>query len=666
MLDLGTLKIGIDVEDGKAKEGLNSVSNEMDKTGKKAEGLGTKIKGFIKAFAAAAVIREIVKIGKAALDAYSQYEQLSGGVEKLFGKESAEKVSKYAEEAYKTAGISANKYMELTTSFSASLLQSLGGDTDKAADYADKAIKDMSDNANVFGTNITDIQNAYKGFAKQNYTMLDNLKLGYGGTKTEMERLLADAEKVTGIHYDIENFDDVIEAIHVIQTEQKITGTTAKEASKTIEGSINMAKASWENFLTSLGSGDSSKISESIGNLFSSIGTVAKNVIPTLLKIVSGLIDSVFEAIPKLFSGKGGGLIKQILVWISKLPAKILKGLTKMITSIADNIGNMSSKGMSGAGLKIIKNLIVGILKALPQLLLALGKLALALIQKVPSLFKNLGKAIMDAIISGIKKMLGAVGKAFSTVLAPSKIATKAIDTVKKGWDKVIKQPAKKVYEMAQKKFDDVKNKAKAVFNQWKSNLGQKASKAYSVAKSGFDTFVSKAKDVYNKWKDIQGQVAKKTFEVAKKGFTTVLNAMKDIWSKWKDILGMSSKKKFTVESKGKVPGKRIGLREVPYDGYLAELHKGEAILTAAETNQYKKWINQQANQTDEPQQLMVQSMGIDYNKLATTMIEALSGMNINTAVNVNGKTIAQATAPFIQTEINSLERRANRARGVV
>ena len=666
MLDLGTLKIGVEVDDKKAKEGLNSISGEMDKTGKKTEGLGTKIKGFMKAFAAAVVVKEIFKIGKAALDAYSQYEQLSGGIEKLFGEQSSKTVMKYAENAYKTAGISANKYMELTTSFSASLLQSLGGDTEAAAKISNRAIKDMSDNANVFGSDITSIQNAYQGFAKQNYTMLDNLKLGYGGTKTEMERLLQDASKLSGVEYDIANFDDVINAIHVIQKEQKITGTTAREASKTIEGSVNMAKASWENFLTSLGSGNGAKVSKSMGELFSSIGTVAKNVLPALMNIIDGLISSVFEAIPKLFSGKGGGLIKQILKWISTLPAKILKGITSMINGIADNIGKMSSKGMSKTGVQFVKNLVLGILKALPQLLLALGKLALALIKQIPSLFKNLGKAIIDAIVSGIKKSVNVVGKAFSTVLKPSKIATKAIDTVKKAWDKVIKQPNKKAYQMAQKKFDEVKNKAKAVWNQWKTNLGQKAHKAYSVAKSGFETFVSKAKDVYNKWKNILGQANKKTFEVAKKGFTTVFNAMKNIWSKWKDILGMSSKKKFTVESKGKVPGKRIGLREVPYDGYIAELHKGEAILTAAETNQYKKWINQQANQQDEASKVTVQSMGIDYNKLATTMLQALSGMNINTEVNVNGRAIAQATAPFMKKEINSLEKRANRALGVV
>jgi len=680
MLDLGTLKIGIDVDDGKAKQGLSSISGEMEKTGKKTEGLGTKVKGFIKAFAAAYAVKEIVKIGKAALDAYSQYEQLSGGVEKLFGKDSAKTVSKYADEAYKTAGISANKYMELTTSFSASLLQSLGGDTEKAAKYADRAIKDMSDNANVFGTSMEDVQNAYKGFAKGNYTMLDNLKLGYGGTKTEMERLLGDAEKLTGIHYDIANFDDVIQAIHVIQKEQGITGTTAKEASKTIEGSVNMAKASWENFLTSLGSGNGAKISESLGQLFSSIGTVAKNVIPAIMNIVDGLISSIFEAIPNLFSGKSGGLIAKILKWVATLPAKIMKGLTSAINGLAKGVDKMSAKGMANTGVTFIKNIIVGILKALPQLLLALGRLALALIKQLPKLFKNVGTGIMKAIVEGIKSALGIVGQAFATVLQPSKIATNAIDTVKKSWDTVIKQPAKKVYQMAQQKFDEVKNKAKDVFNQWKNNLNQKASKAFSVAKSGFESFVSSAKSVYGKWSNVLGQAGRKTFEVAKKGFETVLSSMKSIYNKWKDILGQKSTKTFTTiketitkaisggssGSKKKKKKKRIGLREVPYDGYEAELHKGETILTAAETNQYRKWLNNQTQMKSEPQQMMLASANIDYDKLAQTMINALSGMNINTAVNVDGRMVAQATAPFMKKEINTIDRRNNRALGIV
>ena len=668
MLDLGTLKIGIDVEDGKAKQGLNSISGEMDRTGKKAEGLGTKVKGFIKAFAAAYAIQEIIKIGKAALDAYSQYEQLKGGVEKLFGKESSKTVMKYAENAYKTAGISANKYMELTTSFSASLLQSLGGDTDKAAKYADKAIKDMSDNANVFGTSMEEVQNAYKGFAKGNYQLLDNLKLGYGGTKTEMQRLLADAEKLTGIHYDIANFDDVIQAIHVIQKEQGITGTTAKEASKTIEGSVNMAKAAWENFLAALGSGNGKKISKTLGDLFSSIGTVAKNVIPAIMNIIDGLISSIFAAIPKLLSGNTGGLVSKILKWVSTLPAKILNGITTAINGLADNVGKMSSQSMANTGVEMIKNMIVGIVKALPQLVLALGRLATAYLKQLPKMYKSVGSAIMKAIVQGIKAAIGIVGKAFATVLKPSKVAVKAIDSVKKAWDKVIKQPAKKIYSMAQKKFDEVRNKAKNMWNQWKSNLNQKAHKAYSVAKSGFESFVNSARNVYDKWKDILGQRASKTFSVLKKGFSTVLDSMKSIWNKWQDILGQKSTKSFTINktTNEKTNKKRIGLREVPYDGYLAELHKGEAILTAAETNQYRKWINQQAKIKQDGAQPQVQATFIDYDRLATTMLNALSGMNINTAVNVNGKQIAQATAPFMKSEINAIDRRNNRALGVV
>ena len=671
MLDLGTLKIGIDVDDGKAKQGLNSISSEMDKTGSKTEGLGSKVKGFIKAFAAAYAVKELVKLGKAALDAYSQYEQLSGGVEKLFGKESAKTVSKYAEDAYKTAGISANKYMELTTSFSASLLQSLDGDTNKAAKSADRAIKDMSDNANVFGTSMTDIQNAYKGFAKGNYTMLDNLKLGYGGTKTEMERLLADAEKLTGVHYDIANFDDVIQAIHAIQQEQNITGTTAKEASKTIEGSVNMAKAAWENFLTSLGSGNEAKISDSLNKLLSSVGTVAKNILPALGKIVEGLISAVFQLIPKLFDSKTGSFIAKILKWIASLPAKIMTGLTGMINKIADNIGNASGKGMGKTGGKIVKDLIVSIAKAFPELLVAIGRLAITMITQLPQKFREVGIGIMKGIVGGIKSAIGVVSNAFQTVLSPSKLATKAIDAVKKGWDKVIKQPAKKVYKMAQEKFDTVKQKAAQVWSQWKTNLSQKAHKAYSVAKSGFEALVSAGKSVYNKWKDILGQKNSKTFEVVKKGFETVFNAMKNIWNKWKEILGQKSTKNYTVnrDTYERTHKKRIGVREIPYDGYLAELHKGEAVLTAAEANQYRKWINQQAaaGTTDtSAAAVAVQPMGIDYNKLAQVLVQSLSGMNINTAVNVSGRTIAQATAPFMKTEIDTLERRNNRALGVV
>lgn len=206
---------------------------------------GGKLVGKLKGIIATAAI------GKALGSAISEganLEQSLGGIETLF-KDSADKVKANAAEAYRTAGMSANEYMELTTSFSASLLSSLSNDTSKAADVADMAMTDMSDNANKMGTNMEDIKNAYQGFAKQNYTMLDNLKLGYGGTKTEMERLLSDAQKITGVKYDINNLSDVYSAIHVIQGQLDITGTTAKEAATTISGSFASIKAAAQNVM---------------------------------------------------------------------------------------------------------------------------------------------------------------------------------------------------------------------------------------------------------------------------------------------------------------------------------------------------------------------------------------------------------------------------------
>ncbi|HHV03681.1 MAG TPA: phage tail protein, partial [Bacteroidales bacterium] len=209
-------------------EELEDAGDSAEKSGGKFEKLGGILKGIGVAMGAVAVAAgaSAVKLGKEVISAYADYEQLVGGVDTLFG-EASQSVQKYAENAFKTAGMSANEYMETVTGFSASLIQSLGGDTAKAAQVADMAITDMADNANKMGTDLSAIQTAYQGFAKQNYTMLDNLKLGYGGTKSEMERLLADAEKISGIKYDLSSFSDLTEAIHVIQTEMGITGTTA-------------------------------------------------------------------------------------------------------------------------------------------------------------------------------------------------------------------------------------------------------------------------------------------------------------------------------------------------------------------------------------------------------------------------------------------------------
>lgn len=249
----------------------------------------------------------LINLSTAGVNAYAQFEQLQGGIETMF-KGSMDEVMKNADKAYKNLGMSANKYMDMTMSFSASLLQSLGGDTAKAAKYADMAITDMADNANKMGTDIASIQNAYQGFAKQNYTMLDNLKLGYGGTKTEMERLLKDAEAITGVRYDISNLNDVYSAIHVIQGGVDelngglgdvskglgITGTSAKEASTTIEGSMKTAKASWENLL------------EAIANPEKNAGEATKNFVKATLQVwqnVKPVIKKIASEIPNVIQG---------------------------------------------------------------------------------------------------------------------------------------------------------------------------------------------------------------------------------------------------------------------------------------------------------------------------------------------------------------------------
>ena len=269
-------------------------------------GLGTVAKGVATAAVAGftALTGAVTAIGGAALSAYADYEQLVGGVDTLFGSAS-QTLQGYAAEAYKTCGMSANQYMTQATSFAASLVSSCSGDVAKAADYANMAMGDMSDNVNKMGSDMTDVQNAYQGFAKQNYTMLDNLKLGYGGTQAEMKRLIADANKLRqeqGKNADltIDSYADVVEAIHTVQENMGITGTTAKEAATTISGSIGMAKGAWENFITGLGR-DDVDFSQLTQQLLESIGAVATNVAPMVAQIGKGIV----EAFPVVLSGLG-------------------------------------------------------------------------------------------------------------------------------------------------------------------------------------------------------------------------------------------------------------------------------------------------------------------------------------------------------------------------
>ena len=341
----------------------------------------------------AGIIASFAATSKASLDSVASLEQNLGGIETLF-KDSADIVIENAKRAYKTAGMSANEYMQNVTSFSASLLQSLSGNTKAAAEVADMAMTDMSDNANKMGTSMELIQNAYQGFAKQNYTMLDNLKLGYGGTKTEMERLLADAQKLTGVKYDINSLSDVYNAIHAIQNSLGITGTTAKEAASTIEGSMNSAKAAWDNFLNGTISAEdfADTISIAAENITKNLG----EIVPRLASTTPELGRNIYEMIVSSFDQNGTGIAQAGI---------------GLINNLASGLSEAAPKVTGSAG-KIVSDLMTGIQNAAPQMLSSAADLIASFAQgigeQLPTLIPqamNMIVTLADAVIANIPKI---------------------------------------------------------------------------------------------------------------------------------------------------------------------------------------------------------------------------------------------------------------------
>ncbi len=385
-----------DAEKGAGSETLKL--GDLIKANLTSEVIIAGVKGLANAMKS--VASGLVNIGKEAIKNYADYEQLIGGVETLF-KESADVVEGYANNAYKTAGLSANEYMETVTSFSASLLQSLDGDTAKVAEVSNMAVTDMADNANKMGTSMSMIQSAYQGFAKQNYTMLDNLKLGYGGTKTEMERLLADATKISGVKYDISSLNDVYQAIHVIQGELGITGTTAKEASTTISGSLNSMKSAWQNLLTGIAD-DNADFEGLIGNFVESIMTFADNIVPRIEIVMDGLVD--------LILGMADTLLPKVLDIAVNLVQNLVSGITNNIGTLMTTINQMINTILNAligmlpqilqAGIQVIVSLITGISQALPTLI---PQIVEAVVLMVETLIDNLD-LIIDA---GIQLIIG-------------------------------------------------------------------------------------------------------------------------------------------------------------------------------------------------------------------------------------------------------------------
>ena len=432
-----------------------AIGPEADAAGATAgKGLAGKLKGALLAAGIGAAIGAGIK---KSLTEGAKLEQSIGGIETLF-KGSAKRMIKNADQAYKTAGLSANAYMEQATSFSAALIKSTGGDTQKAAKAADRAIIDMSDNANKMGSNIGDIQNAYQGFAKQNYTMLDNLKLGYGGTKTEMERLLKDAEKISGKKYDISNLSDVYEAIHVMQTELGISGTTAKEAASTLSGSFASMKAAADNFLGNLTLGR---------NIGPSMKALAESAATFLFRNLLPAVGRIFKTLPTA------------IVAFVKTGVPILKQAgMDMIKSITGGV----SASQFGAKLGGI------ILKNLPTVLAAVGKVALSLVQylmKFVGTMLKVGAALITALAKGIggavvAKVRGAAQKVYKAV---SSTLQKIISPVRNIVNKV------KSYLG----FSGLAGKVKGVFNRVKSAI----TSPISSAKAKLSGIVNKIRGLF-------------------------------------------------------------------------------------------------------------------------------------------------------------------------
>ena len=419
-MDLFDLAAKITLDSSEYEKGIGDVERSgADLGGKLKSLLGTTAKVTAAAITgASAAVGALVKQG---VEAYATYEQLVGGVETLFGAggltleeyasavgksvKSAEKnynallsaqktVLENAANAYKTAGLSANEYIETVTSVSASLIASVGGDTQKAAEYADMAITDMADNANKMGSSIESIQNAYSGFAKQNYTMLDNLKLGYGGTKTEMERLIADAEALDDTFKATrdENGDlamsyaDIVDAIHIVQTNMGITGTTAEEASKTIAGSVSAAKAAWKNLVIGIAD-ENADLESLIGGFVESVGTAADNILPRIEKGLQG-VGSLISKLGPIIAKAAPELVRTVLPTLLKSAADIVRSIAGQLPGLITSLLSDTAPDIIAAGSEIITTLITSLAEAAPELVTAafdaISALADGLVENLP------------------------------------------------------------------------------------------------------------------------------------------------------------------------------------------------------------------------------------------------------------------------------------------
>lgn len=453
-----------------------------------------------------------------AVNSYADYEQLVGGVETLY-KDSADKVQKYAAIAYKTAGLSANDYMETATSFAAALVSSLAGDTDAAAELANTAVSDMSDNANKFGTDIESLQTAYNGFAKGQFQLLDNLKLGYGGTKQEMQRLLDDANKLNAAQgkytkYTIDNYSDIVQAVHDIQTEMDITGTTAREASSTIQGSTSAAKAAWSNLVTGVAD-DNADFILLVNDFVDSVGTAAQNILPRIEIALDGAAKLIEHLVPPIMA-KLPALIETVLPKLARSAVNIVQ---KLVSEIRANAGKLIDSAV-----QIITVLGNGIYQMLPTVAQSALQIILTMVSKLnenlPQMLDTAGRMLI-AFVQGISNHLPDIVKAAGSIIGT--LLTYFVNHL--------------------------------------PEIVNGALKMGSAIVDGIMQGISTAWDGLVSW------------------FNGIFNSLFGNRSVNVNVNGAS----------GSTSRRAGGLDYVPYNDYVANLHRGEMVLTAREADEYRK-----------------------------------------------------------------------------
>lgn len=613
-------KISLNTED--YENGLEEASGKTSTFADKIKGgLATAAKVGASALGAAAAA--VVALTKQSIANYAEYEQLVGGVETLF-KGSANAVIGYANNAYKTAGLSANQYMNTVTSFSASLLQSLGQDTEAAARYADMAITDMSDNANKMGTAMESIQNAYQGFAKQNYTMLDNLKLGYGGTKEEMQRLLSDAEKLSGLKFDISSFADIVDAIHIVQTEMGITGTTALEASTTIQGSLASVKAAWTNLSTGFAD-DTQDLDVLITNFTDSVGTAAGNLIPRITTVISG----IGKAIPKLASvltKELPGLIKSTLPVLVSAATDLVVGvveawpgfitmITDMLPMLIETIVN-ALPALLPALIGGIVALIVGIANALPTIIVAIVdalptviqsictalienipiliqgaiQLVLGIVQALPEIIVSLIEALPDIIMMVVDVIINNVGLFIEAAVQIVFALVAALPEIVLSLIKAVVNTVIDLAEKIKEKWPEFKEAAKEWFRKLLEGIKEKWKDVETWATNAWDDFVQWCRDVGPRLKEAGKQALDGLWSGLKEAWAAIKAWFTGEWDSLFETSTSASGKKIIHVNKPKTQGSHAsGLNYVPFDGYIAELHRGEMVVPAKQADDLRK-----------------------------------------------------------------------------